>query len=105
MTWARNIFIVTAAFLMGRSSARLGWQTFAAQQVVLLVIGAGIIAVWFLVEYMERRVKGKPNAAVTIRQPTSGATANVPIRFCPKCGVRLASGAFAHVETCHGSAA
>lgn len=105
MTWARNILFLGSAFMFGKSEERSGWHDFAVNQAVWLVILAVIICVWFGLDQLERRVKGKPNAAITLRSPSSGATANVPVRYCPKCGVRLARGAFAHVESCEGFAA
>lgn len=59
MTWARNIFFLLTAFLLGRQSARIGWHDFAVRQVAVLIIVVLIGALWFGIETVERRVKAK----------------------------------------------
>lgn len=104
MTWARNIFIVAVVFLMGRNSVTSGWYRFAVQQLAALIIVAVLVTGWFLVTYLERRVKGKPDVAVKITDH-GGNVAQVPIKFCPKCAVRLGVGSFQHIQSCRGTAA
>lgn len=63
MTWARNILWLATAFVLGRQSVRIGWHDFAVRQVAILLLVVAVVAIWFGIETIERRVKGKGRAS------------------------------------------